>query len=155
MQISSSSLPVLLRYADRNSMAHSREVRLPFLDRNLVEFLLGLPPRFLYDGHETKHVLRDAVRDVVPASVLARRDKVGYETPQSRWLAQPLVRERIAEVLLDRDARGRGWLDDAAVEADLRTGSWRDDGAIWRALNAELWLRALKSRLARPLLSLT
>ena len=154
LQITSSSLPELLRYADRNSMAHSREVRLPFLDRDVVEFVLGLPPRFLYDGHETKHVLREAVRGVVPAGVLARRDKVGYETPQSRWLAHPVARERIAAVLLDRDARSRGWLDPAAVEADLRAGSWRDHRAIWRALNAELWLRALQSGLARPSLSL-
>jgi asparagine synthase (glutamine-hydrolysing) len=154
LQITATSLPGLLRYADRNSMAHSREVRLPFLDRSLVEFALGLPPAFLYDGHRTKRVLRDAVHDVVPAGVLARHDKVGYETPQSKWLAQPLARERIASVLLDPAARRRGWLDAAAIEADLRSGTWRDDSALWRALNAELWLRALESRLARPTLSL-
>jgi asparagine synthase (glutamine-hydrolysing) len=153
LQMTATSLPGLLRYADRNSMAHSREVRLPFLEREVVEFALGLPPRFLYDGDETKHVLREAVRDVVPADVLDRRDKVGYETPQSRWLAQQSARVRIAEVLLDRETRSRGWLDADAVEADVRAGSWRDDGAIWRALNAEIWLRALGSRLARPSLS--
>lgn len=150
LQITATSLPGLLRYADRNSMAHSREVRLPFLDRRVVDFALGLPPTFLYDGNETKHVLRAAVKDVVPPSVLGRRDKVGYETPQARWLAQPAARERIAAVLLDRDARTRGWLDPTAVEADLRSGSWRDHNAIWRALNAELWLDALRAGLVRP-----
>jgi asparagine synthase (glutamine-hydrolysing) len=154
LQITATSLPGLLRYADRNSMAHSREVRLPFLDRGIVEFALGLPPAFLYDDGETKRVLRDAVRDVVPTGVLARREKVGYETPQSEWLAQPIARERIASVLLDPDARRRGWLDAAAIEADLRSGAWRDDRALWRALNAELWLRSLEARLARPTLSL-
>jgi asparagine synthase (glutamine-hydrolysing) len=149
LQMTATSLPGLLRYADRNSMAHSREVRLPFLDRGVVEFALGLPPHFLYDGHETKHVLREAVRDLLPARVLGRREKVGYETPQSRWLAQPGARKRIAEVLLDPSTRSRGWLNAGAVEADLRAGSWRDHGAIWRALNAELWLRALGSRLER------
>ena len=89
LEIDATSLPGLLRYADRNSMAHSREVRLPFLDRRIVEFALGLPPDMLYDGRETKHVLRDAVRDVVPPAVLARRDKVGYETPQARRLSKP------------------------------------------------------------------
>jgi asparagine synthase (glutamine-hydrolysing) len=150
LQMTATSLPGLLRYADRNSMAHSREVRLPFLDRAVVEFALGLPPRFLYDGHETKHVLREAVRGLVPEVVLSRRDKVGYETPQARWLAQPSAQRRIAEVLLDGDGRTRGWLDVRAIEADLRAGSWRDDRAIWRALNAELWLQALRSRLSRP-----
>jgi asparagine synthase (glutamine-hydrolysing) len=150
LQITATSLPGLLRYADRNSMAHSREVRLPFLDRKLVEFVLGLPASFLYAGNETKRVLRRAIRDVVPGSVLARREKIGYETPQSRWLAQPEARERIGTTLLDRDAREREWLEPTAIEADLRRGHWRDDNAIWRALNAELWLRALASRLERP-----
>jgi asparagine synthase (glutamine-hydrolysing) len=153
LQISATSLPGLLRYADRNSMAHSREVRLPFLDRRIVEFALGVPPPFLYDGHETKHVLRDAVRDVVPAVVLNRREKVGYETPQSRWLSGSEARDRIAAVLLDRDARSRGWLDPGAIEADVRAGRWRDHNAVWRALNAELWARALASGLARPSLA--
>jgi hypothetical protein len=85
--------------------------------------------------------------------VLAPRDKIGYETPQSRWLTLPETRRRIAEVLLDRDAAGYGWLDRGAVEADLRTGGWRDHNAIWRALNAALWTRALASKLVRPSLT--
>jgi asparagine synthase (glutamine-hydrolysing) len=153
LQLTASSLPGLLRYADRNSMAHSREVRLPFLDRRIVEFALGLPPAFLYDGHETKHVLRDAVRDIVPPVVLNRREKVGYETPQSRWLSEPGARDRIAAILLDGGARSRAWLDHDAIEADVRAGRWRDHNAIWRALNAELWTRALAAGLARPSLT--
>jgi asparagine synthase (glutamine-hydrolysing) len=136
-------------------MAHSREVRLPFLDRSVVEFVLGLPSDYLYDDRVTKRVLRDAVGDLVPRDVLTRRDKIGYETPEARWLAEPGVRQRIAEVLLDRDAHARGWLDVPGIQSDLRAGSWRDHGAIWRALNAELWVRALDAKLARPLLSLT
>jgi asparagine synthase (glutamine-hydrolysing) len=154
LQMTATSLPGLLRYADRNSMAHSREVRLPFLDRSIVEFALGVPSRFLYDRDETKRVLRAAVRHVVPAEVLSQREKIGYATPESRWLSRPAARERIAEVLLDRDTVRRGWLDAPPIEADLENGSWRDSAAIWRALNAELWVRALKSRLSRSSLSL-
>ena len=70
-------------------MAHSREVRLPFLDRRIAELALSLPALFLYRNGVTKRVLRDAARGHVPESVLARRDKVGFEPPQARWLAEP------------------------------------------------------------------
>jgi asparagine synthase (glutamine-hydrolysing) len=143
------SLPQLLRYADRSSMAHSREVRLPFLDRRVAELAFSLPAGFLYRDGVSKAVLRAAVQGAVPARVLARRDKVGFEPPQARWLAEPAFRERIRDTLLDPVARGRGLYDAAAIEADARAGRWRDSAAIWRALNAELWLRAMVAPAAR------
>ena len=76
----------LLRYADRNSMAHSREVRLPFLDHNLVEFVFKLPDRFLVRDGWTKWIAREAFRDFVPPEISNRVDKLGYMPPQDRWL---------------------------------------------------------------------
>jgi asparagine synthase (glutamine-hydrolysing) len=134
------SLPELLRYADRSSMAHGREVRLPLLDRRVAEFALSLPAAFLSEGGVRKRVLRDAVRDLVPESVLSRRDKIGFETPQARWLDTGGARALIAETLLDDRAQARGVYDRAAIEADVRAGHWRDSDAIWRALNLERWL---------------
>lgn len=136
------SLPQLLRYADRDSMAHSREVRLPLLDRRIAEFGLSAPPHFLYGDGWTKRILRDAVRDLVPAAVLDRRDKVGFEPPQAQWLSEPAAVARIQEVLLDPKVRARGTYDTAAIEADAAAGRWRDAWAIWRALNVELWREA-------------
>jgi asparagine synthase (glutamine-hydrolysing) len=136
------SLPALLRYADRNSMAHSVELRLPFLDRRIAEFALSLAPGLLYRDGYRKAVLRDAVREDVPAAVLDRRDKVGYETPEEQWFASPAGRGRIAEIVLDRDARAGGYYEPGAIERDVASGSWRDVHAVWRAVNAELWLRA-------------
>jgi asparagine synthase (glutamine-hydrolysing) len=136
------SLPALLRYADRNSMAHSREVRLPFLDRRIAEFALSTPVPFLYRDGLSKAILRDAVRDIAPAAVLARRDKVGYEPPQARWLNEPAAVARIRDVLLDPVARARGLYDADRIEADAAAGRWSDVAGIWRALNAELWLGA-------------
>jgi hypothetical protein len=78
--------------------------------------------------------------------VLDRRDKIGYEPPQATWLVEPRFRERIQEILLDPASRSRGLYDIAAVEADARSGYWRDPRGIWRALNAELWSRALVER---------
>jgi asparagine synthase (glutamine-hydrolysing) len=78
-------LQELLRYADRNSMAFSREVRLPFLDHRLVEFAMSLPREQLWYGGESKRVLRDAMRGLVPAAVLDRRDKIGFAAPSEAW----------------------------------------------------------------------
>jgi asparagine synthase (glutamine-hydrolysing) len=153
LELFDTSLPHLLRYADRSSMAHSREVRLPLLDRRVAELALSMPPEFIYRGGVTKTPLRDAVRDIVPAPVLARRDKTGFLTPQAVWLREPAARERIAELLLDRQARGRGLYDTAAIEEDLGAGRWRDPAGIWRAAFAELWLRRLSAWARGPQLA--
>jgi asparagine synthase (glutamine-hydrolysing) len=89
----------LLRYADRNSMAHSREVRLPFLDHNLVEFVFSLPERLLIRDGWTKWVLRQAFRGVVPEPILNRVDKLGYEPPQQRWLGTSTWKETMLKQL--------------------------------------------------------
>jgi asparagine synthase (glutamine-hydrolysing) len=138
------SLPALLRYADRSSMAHSREVRLPFLDRRIAEYALSLPAEFLYRDGVTKAILRESVTGIVPAEVLVRRDKVGYEPPQGRWFSEPRFMSLISETLLDRRARARGWYATDTIEADLEAGRWRDPAGIWRALNLELWLQAFQ-----------
>jgi asparagine synthase (glutamine-hydrolysing) len=138
------SLPQLLRYADRSSMAHSREVRLPFLSRAVAEFGLSLPAAFVYRDGVAKAVLRDAVRGLVPGTVLSRTDKIGFETPQEAWLSEPGWLARIGDVLLDPSARARGLLDVHQVERDLTERRWRDPQGIWRALNLELWLRAFE-----------
>jgi asparagine synthase (glutamine-hydrolysing) len=135
------SLPQLLRYADRDSMAHGREVRLPLLDRRIAEFAFSAPPEYLIGDGQTKRILRDAVRDVVPAEVLARTDKVGFEPPQARWLSTPGAMSLAADVLLDPTSLETGLHDGRVIEEDLRAGAWRDPGALWRALNANLWMR--------------
>jgi asparagine synthase (glutamine-hydrolysing) len=67
-------------------MAHSREVRLPFLDHHLVEFVFKLPDRFLMRNGWTKWILREAFTDFVPTEITLRADKLGYMPPQARWL---------------------------------------------------------------------
>jgi asparagine synthase (glutamine-hydrolysing) len=136
------SLPALLRYADRDSMANSREVRLPFLDRRVAEFALSLPTAFVYGDGRTKRLLREAMRGVVPSEILDRRDKVGFEAPQASWLSSPRGVALVRDVLLDDAARARPFYDVGAIERDLRAGTWRDHNAIWRAISVELWLAA-------------
>lgn len=90
-------LEELLRYADRNSMAHGREVRLPFLNHELVEFLFSLPSGFKIRRGWTKWTLRKAMEKTLPSTITWRQDKVGLEPPQLSWMQLDSVREMIHE----------------------------------------------------------
>ena len=94
------SLPMLLRYADRNSMAFSREVRLPFLDHRLVEFGLSIPDSILVRNGWQKYILRQSLSSSVPPTIKWRRDKVGYAAPLDLWLRGTLKKwayERVTD----------------------------------------------------------
>jgi len=87
----------LLRYADRNSMAHGVEVRLPFLNHELVEFVFSLPSHFKIREGWTKWLLRRSMEDILPPAIVWRRDKTGYEPPQRLWMEDPMLQEYIQE----------------------------------------------------------
>lgn len=87
----------LLRYADRNSMAHGVEVRLPFLNHELVEFVFSLPSDFKIREGWTKWLLRKSMEDSLPPAIVWRRDKTGYEPPQRLWMQDPTLQEYIQE----------------------------------------------------------
>jgi asparagine synthase (glutamine-hydrolysing) len=134
-------LSSLLRFGDRLSMAHSREVRLPFCDHRIAEFVFGLPPEFLVGDGQVKRVLREAIRGLVP-DALVSRPKQGFIPPQDAWLAGPLdpwVREIGAEPgpigeLLDRDA------STALARADGATRR-RELDTSWHLANLAAWSR--------------
>ena len=90
-------LEELLRYADRNSMAHGCEVRLPFLSHELVEFAFTLPSHFKIREGWTKWILRQSMKQQLPQDIVWRRDKVGFEPPQKKWMQNPLLQEMIQE----------------------------------------------------------
>ncbi len=87
----------LLRYCDRNSMSQSREVRLPFLYHELVEFVFTLPPYFKINKGWTKWILRTAFNGLLPREITWRKDKIGYEPPQTSWLQNKKIQEKIHE----------------------------------------------------------
>jgi len=92
-----SGLQELLRYADRNSMAHGREVRLPFLSHELVQFIFSLPSHFKIKQGWSKWVLRKSMDSFLPTNITWRKDKVGYEPPQQQWLQHPALQEKIKD----------------------------------------------------------
>jgi asparagine synthase (glutamine-hydrolysing) len=132
----------LLMKQDQMSMSTSIESRVPFLDHELVEFAARLPQEMKLSGFTTKRILRDAVRDLVPDSILTR-PKMGFPVPFGGWTAgrwNAVARD----VLLDRRTRERGVIDVAGVTRlldDHRSGRRRGGDAIWGLLNLELWYR--------------
>jgi asparagine synthase (glutamine-hydrolysing) len=86
----SSNLTMLLHWEDRNSMAHGIEARVPFLDHRLVEFSIALGDRHKIVHGDTKRVLRRAMAGVLPQSIVNRRDKLGFATPEQTWFRGPL-----------------------------------------------------------------
>ncbi|HET7619373.1 MAG TPA: asparagine synthase (glutamine-hydrolyzing) [Vicinamibacterales bacterium] len=132
----------LLMKQDQMSMAASIESRVPFLDHPLVEFAAALPPRMKLRGLTTKWILREAVRGLLPESIL-RRPKMGFPVPFAQWMRGTWA-NAAREILLDRRSRQRGLLDPIAVEhlIDAHAAGTAEGGdAIWSLLNLELWYR--------------
>jgi len=143
-------LPELLRYEDRNSMTHSLEARVPFLDYRFVELAFSLPGDELIRGGRTKDVLRRALHDLLPPVVRDRRDKLGFVTPEARWMRGALG-DFAADVFASQSFADRGFADAAAVRHRLskhRKGEVEAGMELWRALNLELWARRFLDRQA-------
>ncbi len=87
----------LLRYADRNAMAHGVEVRLPFLQHELVEFLFTLPPQMKIHEGWTKWLQRHAFETELPHDLRWRKDKIGYEPPQKSWMENKVLKKEIMD----------------------------------------------------------
>jgi asparagine synthase (glutamine-hydrolysing) len=95
--ITNFGLAELLRYADSNSMAHSREVRLPFLNHELVAFVFSLQSSLkIHDGW-SKWLLRKSMETSLPSGIVWRKEKVGFEPPQEIWMRHPLIQEMVME----------------------------------------------------------
>jgi asparagine synthase (glutamine-hydrolysing) len=140
-QTTALGLPQLLRYEDRNSMAHSIEARVPFLDHRLVEFAFRLPPEYKVDGVETKAVLRRAMKGVLPEPVRVRRDKIGFRAePSAVWTLAERHREALLAAPVEYEDR---WFDRGAVERLMDGGdrSIEAEWLLWRVFNTKLWLR--------------
>jgi asparagine synthase (glutamine-hydrolysing) len=140
--LSGAHLQMLLHWEDRNSMAHSLESRVPFLDYRLVEFVTGLPDHFKIRTGVTKSVLREGMKELVPASVLQRRDKMGFVTPEEVW-AKEGGGQAFRRQLVEAVAACKGIIaSDAAVILDHSfAGQKAYDSAVWRIICLGAWMR--------------
>ncbi len=90
-------LEELLRYSDRNSMANSCEVRLPFLNHELVSFIFSLPSKYKISQGFTKRILRQTVNNHLPKEVVWKTEKVGFEPPQKKWMSSDIMQQYLHE----------------------------------------------------------
>ena len=143
----------MLHYFDRMSMAHSLEVRVPFLDHELVEMCAAIPDSYKVRRLTTKYLLKEAARGLVPDSIIDK-PKVGFfNSAVVDWLKVSSAGV-IAEYLLDRDAASAAFLDTASVEGLVKRQtdgptSSRDAHALLAILMLEVWLSSYLPRATR------
>jgi asparagine synthase (glutamine-hydrolysing) len=141
-------LPLYLRMEDRNSMAHSVEARLPFLDYRLVSLAFRLGGHWKIRGEWNKYILRQAMMGVIPEEVRVRVDKMGFPTSMDTWLRVAL-REELTDILESSEFRQRGLFEPAAVRTMMKqhfTGERNAGSALFNLAQVELWLRILQER---------
>jgi len=142
-----------LNYNDKMSMASSVEVRVPFLDREFVEFVAwNIPPTLKLKGFPftTKHIFRKAMQGILPPEVLAQ-PKAGFAAPVDYWLAHDL-QEMVDDVLSESRIRGRGLFRPATVRAYVEEhcrGVQDWSMQIWQFLTLELWMQTFLDRKAK------
>ena len=134
------SLPSLLHFEDRNSMAFSIESRVPFLDHRLVEFVFSLSDEDKLSSGVTKKILRDSLRGIVPDAILDRKDKKGFVTPgEVKWLRGPL------KFLIDDLNNGSpDFIDKEKGKKlinDFRAGNNKHANIVWRLAVLNNWIK--------------
>ena len=131
----------LLVKVDIATMANSLELRSPMLDVNVVEWGLSLPRKYKIKGFETKHILKDVARSLVPAKLIDR-PKMGFGIPRAQWLRTGM-KEMVIDTLTDTTATQRGWFNPIEVKKviDIHMAGQDKDSLIWPMLMLELWAR--------------
>jgi asparagine synthase (glutamine-hydrolysing) len=139
------SLPTLLRIADRSSMAFSVESRVPFLTPDFADFLFSLSPEHIVSARgDRKHVFREAMRGILPEPVRTRRDKIGFFADDGLWLRSNRAR---FETYLDEVSTIPAF-DAEKVRAYLRT--FFDEGRgsaqqVWRIFMFAIWSAKMRT----------
>jgi asparagine synthase (glutamine-hydrolysing) len=131
----------ILAKVDIATMANSLELRSPMLDVNVVEWGVSLPDKFKIKGFETKHILKDVARSLVPADLIDR-PKMGFGIPRAEWLRTGM-KEMTIDTLTDNTASQRGWFNPIEVKKtiDIHMSGEDKDNQLWPMLMLELWAR--------------
>jgi asparagine synthase (glutamine-hydrolysing) len=149
-----------LTYNDKMSMASSVEVRVPFLDRDLAEFVAwNVPPHLKLSGRiqpTTKYIFRKAMKDVLPQEVL-KQPKAGFAAPIDYWLANDL-KPMVDDLLSESSVRARGLFQPSVVQRyvnEHRAGTHDWSMQIWQLLTLELWTQVFLEGGSRQMSAMT
>ncbi len=132
----------LLERGDRMTMAASIEARMPFMDHELAALISSLPDEWRIRGRTSKFVLREAMRRMLPESIL-ERPKVGFRVPVNEWF-RTSMKSYLLDHLTGADSRTRDWYHRAALERTLAEhieGRQNHEKLLWAMLNLEIWHR--------------
>ena len=125
-------------------MAFSLESRTPFLDHRLVEYTLSMPSRCKIRNGETKYILRQVMKGLLPEPIRKRKDKIGFETPQDEWFRTPDFQALINEILNSESFQNRGFIYSKKA-LDLYSKHLKKEinisKEIWKWIHLELWFR--------------
>ncbi|MEV0298168.1 asparagine synthase-related protein [Nocardia sp. NPDC050710] len=135
----------ILTKVERLTTASGLEGRAPLFDRAVIDYAFRIPPRWKLAGTSEKWILKEAVRDLLPATIVDR-PKSGMRVPVQQWLSGPL-RDLGHDLLLGRSARARGLFREDTIRSWLRGDGAllpRQGGKLWLVLSLELWLRAFE-----------
>lgn len=142
--LTTSTIPNLLRYEDKNSMAHSIESRVPLLDHELIEFAHSLPADQKIKHGWNRFVYRQAMKGLMPEPIRLRRNKVGFVNMEWEWMKARF--ERIDGIFASAEFESRPYWDAPKVRSEFSewvAGKRKGDGLMfWRILSVELWLRS-------------
>lgn len=143
-----STLPKYLKWEDRNSMAHSVEARVPFLDYRLFEFVINLPASYIDYQGETKRILRQGLKDILPEEIKNRKDKKGFITPEEMWVKEDdpiLFRNKIKEAISISEGIIK---PESLVYFDqIATGKRPFDYTYWRLILFGEWVKKFNVKL--------
>lgn len=131
------NLPALLRYEDKNSMRHSIETRLPFIDYRCVNLCTSLNDRYKFKNGFLKYILRKSINDRLPEEIVWRKNKFGFEAPTDTWL-----KKHKSSML--KDIKQSKILNSLC---DIEKVSFSDNFTFWRFYNVFLWEKVFKVEL--------
>lgn len=141
--LTATTVPNLLRYEDKNSMAHSIESRVPFLDHQLVEFAMSLPADQKIKKGWNRYVYREAMKDLMPDKIRKRRSKIGFVNMEWEWMKAKA--DNILEIFSSESFNSRQFWNPEQVRNEFKLwvdGQRTGDGLMfWRILSVELWMQ--------------
>jgi len=138
----------LLKWEDRNSMAHSCEARVPFLDINFMKFIFTLPENFIINNGCTKKLMRDSMSGIVPDDIRDRSDKIGFSTPESDWIQDKYLVNLLDELFIHEMPLSANYINLVKTRKIISSRNLiKYSKTIWKTLFLEVWLRQFSKEL--------
>ena len=132
----------LLRFEDKNSMMFGVETRVPFLEKDLVDFVLSIPSKFKIKDGSLKHILKEAAKGFLPELIYQRNNKIGYETPMGKWMKSRVFINEVDKMIESREQPMKKYLDLKYIKkvwAKHKSNNGDFSSEIWKYFYLTKW----------------